>query len=64
MKKVQEDELNALKSEIDNEKELQTQIEAQALIVEAKKENVALQQEAAYRERAWQVYNEVSLLLT
>lgn len=53
------DEIKALEQAIEHEKKQQWRTDAQALISEAKKENVKLQLEAAYRERLQRVYTEV-----
>lgn len=52
-------ELKMLTESIENEKKEQWRAEGNKLLIEAKKENVALQLEAAYRERIAKVYTEV-----
>lgn len=58
-KQGREDELKALQDAIDAEKKEQWRAEGSLLLMDAKKENVALQLEAAFRERAMNVYQEV-----
>lgn len=53
------DELANYEDQIKSEKTEQWRADGQLLLIEAKKENVALQLEAAYRERIANVYNEV-----
>jgi len=53
------DELANYEEQIKSEKTEQWRAEGQLMLMEAKKENVALQLEAAYRERIANVYNEV-----
>ncbi|XP_075227593.1 ATP synthase subunit b, mitochondrial [Lycorma delicatula] len=59
IKSIQGDEIKNYESLIEQEKKLQWQSEGQKLLLEAKKENIFIQQEAIYRERAMHVYNEV-----
>lgn len=54
-----EAQLQNLHESIEAEKTEQWRSEGQLLLVEAKKENISLQLEAAYRERIARVYNEV-----
>lgn len=53
------DELANYEEQIQSEKTEQWRAEGQIMLMEAKKENVALQLEAAYRERLARVFNEV-----
>ena len=52
-------EMKSLAEAIENEKKEQWRAEGALMLMDAKKENIGLQLEAAYRERAMQVFNEV-----
>jgi len=54
-----ESQLRDINDAIEAEKKEQWRAEGQVMLFDAKKENVALQLEATYRERAMTVYNEV-----
>lgn len=58
-KKSRDDEIKGLEDAVESEKTEQWRSEAQVILNDAKKENVALQLEAAYRERLATVYGEV-----
>ena len=53
------DTIKALEESVENEKTAQWRAQGQELLIQAKKENVLLQLEAAYRERLMNTYNEV-----
>lgn len=57
--KGREDQLKSLADGIKNEEVAQWRADGQELLIAAKKENVLMQLEASYRERAMQVYSEV-----
>ena len=57
------EEIRANEELIENLKKEQWRTEAQQMIVDAKKENVKMQLEAAYRERIAHVYSEVNLFV-
>lgn len=59
MEQGRKDEINSHKELIELEKTEQWRAEGQLLLNDAQKENVALQLEAAYRDRLATVYNEV-----
>lgn len=58
-KEGRENDLKALAEQIKEEETEQWRADGQVLLMEAKKENVAMQLEAAYRERIARVYSEV-----
>lgn len=58
-KEDRESSIKQFTQAIDDEKTEQWRAEGQTLLMQAKKENVALQLEAAYRERAMTAYREV-----
>lgn len=56
------DELKARSDTIEAEKLEQWRANGSLMLIDAKKENIALQLEAAFRERSMNVYNEVNLI--
>lgn len=54
-----EKQLESLEGDIKDQEKFLWQAEGQKLLIAAKKENVALQQEAIYRERLMALYNSV-----
>uniref|UniRef100_A0A1Y9H2V7 ATP synthase subunit b n=1 Tax=Anopheles dirus TaxID=7168 RepID=A0A1Y9H2V7_9DIPT len=58
-KESRENNIQQLAQAIEDEKKEQWRAEGQTMLMQAKKENVALQLEAAYRERAMNAYHEV-----
>lgn len=55
-------EIKSYEDGIESEKKEQWRAEGQVLLIEAKKQNIAMQLEAAYRERIAKVYAEVTWL--
>lgn len=58
-KEGRENSIKQLEEAVNDEKTEQWRAEGQTMLMQAKKENVALQLEAAYRERAMTAYREV-----
>uniref|UniRef100_A0A069DY00 ATP synthase subunit b n=1 Tax=Panstrongylus megistus TaxID=65343 RepID=A0A069DY00_9HEMI len=58
-KESREVKVKTLEEAVAGEQEAQWQAEGQHLLLDAKRENVKMQLEASYRERAMQVYSEV-----
>ncbi|KAF5304909.1 hypothetical protein FQR65_LT00793 [Abscondita terminalis] len=58
LKNTREQDKQTIQKNIDGELKLQESAEAQLILIEAKRENVMLQREAAYRERCMIAYNE------
>lgn len=56
-----QDTIKDLEEAVAEEKKAQWRAEGQELLIQAKKENILLQLEAAYRERLMNTYYEVSL---
>ncbi|KAF7989863.1 hypothetical protein HCN44_008537 [Aphidius gifuensis] len=59
LNETRDSELRQYKDLIEHEKNQQMRTEAQQMILDAKKENIKMQLEAAYRERIHTVYTEV-----
>lgn len=57
---TRDNELRQYKKLIEHEKNQQERTKAQQMILDAKKENIKMQLEAAYRERINKVYSEVN----